>query len=107
MAEHVSPPNHWNWRIPVRHRHGTRQGPLMFVGGQADLDAAGNVLHPGDRMRQADACLRHIATVLEALGGRVEEIVKLNVFYACGDLDDEVALLRRIRSHVRAEPPPV
>jgi enamine deaminase RidA (YjgF/YER057c/UK114 family) len=79
----------------------------MFVGGQADLDAAGNVNHPGDRLRQADACMRHVAAVLDTLGGRVEEIVKLNVFYAAGTLGDESELVRRIRTHVRAEPPPV
>src|SRR5512134_3280474 len=104
---HVSPPNHWNWRIPVRHRHGTRHGRLMFVGGQADLDAAGNVNNAGDRARQTDVCMRHVATVLEALGGRAQDIVKLNVFYVAVTLEDETALLKRIRGHVRAEPPPV
>ena len=79
----------------------------MFVGGQADLDTAGNVNNAGDRARQTDACMRHVAAVLEALSGRVEYIVKLNVFYVAGTLDDEVALLRQIRTHVRAEPPPV
>jgi enamine deaminase RidA (YjgF/YER057c/UK114 family) len=107
MAKHVSPPDHWNWRIPVRHRHGTRHGPLMFVGGQVDLDAAGNVNHPGDRARQTQACMRRVAAVLETLGAGLEHIVKLNVFYVAGTLDDEMALLRQIRSHVRAEPAPV
>jgi enamine deaminase RidA (YjgF/YER057c/UK114 family) len=106
-VKHATPANHWSWRIPVRHRQGTRHDRLMFVGGQADLDAAGNVNHPGDRLRQADACMQHVAAVLEALGGRMQDIVKLNVFYAAGTLDDELALLRQIRGHVRAEPPPV
>jgi enamine deaminase RidA (YjgF/YER057c/UK114 family) len=79
----------------------------MFVGGQADLDAAGNVNNAGDRARQTDACMRHVAAVLEALGGRVEDIVKLNVFYVAGTLQDEIALLAQIRRHVPAEPPPV
>jgi enamine deaminase RidA (YjgF/YER057c/UK114 family) len=106
-AKHASPPDHWNWRIPVAHRHGTRHGSLMFVGGQADLDAAGNVNNAGDRARQTDVCMRHVAAVLDALGGRVEDIVKLNVFYVAGTLDDEAALLRQIRRNVRAQPPPV
>jgi enamine deaminase RidA (YjgF/YER057c/UK114 family) len=79
----------------------------MFVGAQSDLDKAGNVNNPGDRARQTDACMKHVAAVLEALEGRVEDIVKLNVFYVAGTLDDEVALLRQIRGHVRANPPPV
>jgi len=106
-AKHASPRNHWSWRIPVSHRHGTRCGALVFVGAQADLDAAGNVNHPGNRARQTEACMRHVSAVVETLGGRPEDIVKLNVFYVAGTLDDEVALLRQIRSHIRAEPPPV
>lgn len=105
--KHASPPGHWNWRIPITHRHGTRHGRLLFVGGQSDLDAAGNVLHDGDLLAQADACMRHVARVVESLGGRPGDIVKLNVFYVGRDLDEEVALMRRIRAHVRSAVPPV
>jgi enamine deaminase RidA (YjgF/YER057c/UK114 family) len=104
---HASPPGHWDWRIRTTHRHGSRHGRLMFVGGQSDLDAAGSALHPGDLLAQADACMRHVAAVVGALGGRAEDVVKLNVFYVGRDLDDEVALLRRIRTHVRSAVPPV
>jgi len=104
---HLSPRGHWNWRIPVTHRHGTRHGALMFVGGQCALDAAGNVLDPGDLMRQADACIRRVREVVEALDGRFEDVVKLSVFYVGGSLDDENELLRRIRTHVKGELAPV
>jgi len=93
--------------MPVTHRHGTRHGRLMFVGGQCDLDAKGGVLHPGDLAAQADACMRHVRAVVETLGGRFEDVVKLNVFYVGGTLDEEIALLRRIRRHVTGEVPPV
>jgi enamine deaminase RidA (YjgF/YER057c/UK114 family) len=106
-SRHVSPAGHWSWRIPVRHRHGTRAGRLLFVAAQADLDGRGAVRNPGDRLRQADTCMAHITRVLEAMDGRIEDIVKLNVFYVAGSADDEVELLRRIRSRVRASPPPV
>jgi enamine deaminase RidA (YjgF/YER057c/UK114 family) len=104
---HASPPGHWNWRIPVPHRHGTRHGRLIFVGGQSDLDAAGNVLHAGDLLAQADACMDHVARVVESLGGRAQDVVKLNVFYVGRDLDEELALMRRIRARVRSAVPPV
>ncbi len=104
---HASPPGHWNWRIPVTHRHGTRHGRLMFVGGQSDLDAKGAVLHAGDLLAQADASMAHVARVIEALGGRPRDVVKLNAFYVGSNLDDEVALLRRIRAHVASEVAPV
>ena len=105
--KHRSPPGHWNWRIPVTHRHGTRHGRLMFVGGQSDLDASGKVLHANDLLAQADACMRHIAAVIESLGGRPQDVVKLNVFYVGRDLEEELALMRHIRAHVRSAVPPV
>lgn len=105
--KHASPPGHWNWRIPTSHRHGTRHDRLIFVGGQADLDDKGNINNPGDLARQADACMRHVAAVVENLDGRFEDVVKLNVFYVAGSAADEIALLQRIRTHVRSEVPPV
>jgi enamine deaminase RidA (YjgF/YER057c/UK114 family) len=104
---HASPPGHWNWRIPVTHRHGARHGRLMFVGGQSDLDAQGRVNHPGELEAQADVCMGHVARVVEHLGGRAEDVVKLNVFYVGSTLEAEEALLRRIRAHVRSAIPPV
>jgi enamine deaminase RidA (YjgF/YER057c/UK114 family) len=107
MRQHLSPPNDWNWRIPVSHRHGTRHGTLVFVGGQCDLDAKGNVLNPGDLLAQTNACMRRVRAVIETLGGGVEDIVKLNVFYVGGTLDEEVALLQCIHKHVKDDVPPV
>jgi enamine deaminase RidA (YjgF/YER057c/UK114 family) len=106
-TKHVSPANHWNWRIPVTHRHGTRHDRLVFVGGQADLDEKGNVVNPGDLARQADACMKHVGTVVESLGARMEDVVKLNVFYVGRTLEEENALLQRIRKHIRGDIPPV
>jgi enamine deaminase RidA (YjgF/YER057c/UK114 family) len=106
-SQHVSPPGHWNWRIPVTHRHGTRHDRLMFVGGQADLDAHGNVLNPGDLARQADACMAHVQRVVESLGGRMADVVKLNVFYVGSTREAEDALLQRLRTFVRGDVPPV
>ena len=79
----------------------------MFVGGQCDLDSKGNVLNSGDLARQTDACMRHLRAVIESLGGRFEDVVKLNVFYVGGTPYDEIALLQRIRKHVAGEIPPV
>ena len=107
MPTHASPPGHWRWRIPVPHRHGTRQDRLMFVGGQVDLDASGNANHPGDLARQADACMAHVERVVESLEGRFEDVVKLNVFHTGKTVDDEHELLRRIVRHVRGDVPPV
>jgi len=79
----------------------------MFVGGQVDLDAHGQVQHAGDLAAQTGACMDHVAAVIDALGGRAEDIVKLNVFHVKGTLADEEALLRKIRERVRGPVAPV
>jgi enamine deaminase RidA (YjgF/YER057c/UK114 family) len=105
--KHISLAHRWNWRIPVTHRHGARHDRLIFVGGQADLDSAGNVNNVGDLLKQTDVCMGHVKAVIEGLDGRFEDLVKLNVFYVAGTLEDEVALLRRIGRHLGRHTRPV
>ncbi len=104
---HVSPPGHWRWRIPVTHRHGTRRGRLMFVGGQGDLDPAGRVLHEGDLWAQLEASLDHVETVLASLDGRLEDVVKINVFHAGTTSQDESGILQRVAKRGLGAVPPV
>lgn len=105
-THHDSPPGHWNWRIPVTHRHGTRNGRLIFIGGQADLDARGNVCQ-SDLLSQVDASFRNLTTVLRGLGGRVADIVKINVFHTGATPEEEAALMQRIRARLPGNVPPV
>jgi enamine deaminase RidA (YjgF/YER057c/UK114 family) len=103
---HDSPSGHWRWRIPVTHRQASRHGRLLFIGAQADLDEVGNVKHP-DRMRpQVDAAMDNIARVVETLDGRLADVVKVNVFYLGGTLEDDVALLRQLRQRLPGPVPP-
>ena len=104
---HASPAKHWNWQIPVTHRHGSRHGRVIFVGGQSDLDAAGNVNNANQLLVQSNAALNHVEASVDTLGGRFEDIVKLNVFYVGGTLDDEVELFRHIRRRIGGNLPPV
>jgi enamine deaminase RidA (YjgF/YER057c/UK114 family) len=79
----------------------------MFVGAQGSLDDAGQVEH-ADRMQpQVDAALDNVVRVLETLDGRLDDVVKINVFYKGGTLDDEIELIRRIRGRLRGPVPPV
>ena len=79
----------------------------MFVGGQADLDDAGNVNHANQLRAQADAAMNDVERVLDTLGGRFEDLVKLNAFYLGVTLADEVELLRQIRRRIGGDVPPV
>ena len=73
----------------------------MSRGGQADLDATGNVNHPGDLLAQADAALAHVRRVVGVLGGRFEDVVKINVFHTGATVDAED---RAAAPHPQARP---
>ena len=53
---------------------------LIVLSGQVDYDANGGVANPGDMKAQALACFRHVKAQIEAGGGTLENIVRLNVY---------------------------
>lgn len=53
---------------------------LIVLSGQVDYDADGGVANPGDMKAQALACFRHVKAQIEAGGGTLENIVRLNVY---------------------------
>jgi len=53
---------------------------LIVLSGQVDYDASGGVTNPGDMKAQALACFRHVKAQIEAGGGTLENIVRLNVY---------------------------
>ncbi len=79
--QHAWPEGHWDWPIKVTHKHGLRCGPMIFLGGQVDLDSSGIVLDEGDLPAQIRAVMRHIDSVLTDLGVFLSDLVKLQVFY--------------------------
>lgn len=106
-GRHVSPPDPWNWRIPVAHRHASRCGRLIFVGAQADLDPLGNVRNGGNLAAQSAAALDNAERALECIDGRWSDVVKINVFHIGEGVEAEKQLLRGIRTRVRGPVPPV
>jgi enamine deaminase RidA (YjgF/YER057c/UK114 family) len=69
-------------------------GRLLFLGGQAALDAEGEVVAPGDLVAQYEQVLRNFKTVVEAAGGKMQDIVKINIFIR--DRDDYLAHLKQL-----------
>jgi enamine deaminase RidA (YjgF/YER057c/UK114 family) len=72
---------------PRGFNHGilTSGGRLLFLAGQDAGDASGRLVAPGDLLAQFEQVLRNLRAVVEAAGGTMQDIVKLNVFVADRD----------------------
>jgi enamine deaminase RidA (YjgF/YER057c/UK114 family) len=55
-------------------------GRLLFLAGQDAGDASGVIRSPGDIVAQYEQAVKNLKAVVEAAGGTLEDVVKLNVF---------------------------
>ncbi len=53
---------------------------MLFIAGQVAYDAMGGAAHAGDFKAQARACLEALRAQVEAGGGTMRDIVKLNTY---------------------------
>ena len=53
---------------------------MLFIAGQVAYDANGGAAHPGDFRAQARACLQALRAQIEAGGGTMQDIVKVNTY---------------------------
>ncbi len=53
---------------------------LLYIAGQVDYDAEGKCAHPGDFAAQAKAALAMLKAQVEAGGGTMASIVKVNTY---------------------------
>jgi enamine deaminase RidA (YjgF/YER057c/UK114 family) len=69
---------------PKGFNHGiiTTGGRLLFLAGQDASDAEGRIVAPGDLAAQFEQVLRNLSAVVQAAGGSMADIVKLNIFVA-------------------------
>jgi enamine deaminase RidA (YjgF/YER057c/UK114 family) len=67
---------------PVGFNHGilVTGGRLLFLAGQDASDAEGRIVAPGELLAQFEQVLRNLQAVVEAAGGTMQDIVKLNVY---------------------------
>lgn len=79
---------------PVGFNHAilVKGGNLLFLAGQDASDAEGNIVGPGEVYAQLEQVLQNLKAVVEAAGGQMQDIVKLNVFVK--NRDDYVKSLR-------------
>ncbi len=69
-------------------------GQLLFLAGQTGSDPEGNILAPGDLVAQYEQVLRNLKAVVEAAGGKMQDIVKINIFVR--DRDNYLAHLKQL-----------
>ena len=73
-------------------------GRLLFLAGQTGSDSEGRIVAPGDLAAQYEQALRNLKTVVETAGGKMQDIVKINIFVR--DRDDYLAHLKPLgRAH--------
>jgi len=102
---HSWPEGHWDWPFHTSHKHGLRDGDMMYVGGQVDLDSSGQVLHRNDLKSQTAEAMAHIGKVLAGLDADLGDVVKLQAFYQNDGSRDEAAFLADIARHLPATGP--
>ena len=93
--EFVNPPE---LARPVGFNHGilVTGGRLLFLAGQDAGNAESQIVAPGDIVGQYEQVLRNLKAVIEAAGGTMQDIVKLNIFVC--DRDAYLAHLKQLGS---------
>lgn len=79
---------------PSGFNHGILVGDLLFLAGQTGSNAEGQIIAPGDLVAQYEQTLHNLQTVVEAAGGKMQDMVKVNIFVR--DRDDYLTNLKSL-----------
>jgi enamine deaminase RidA (YjgF/YER057c/UK114 family) len=94
---------------PVGYSHIAKvsRGSLVYIAGQVSSDAAGKLVGEGQFETQVEQVFRNLKIAVEAAGGVMADIVKMNIYLAAEVGQSEVPKLRAIRDrYVNTEKPP-
>ena len=94
---------------PVGYSHIAKvnKGTIIYLAGQVSSDASGKLVGEGDFEAQAEQVFKNLKIAVEAAGGAMTDIVKLNVYLVAEVGQAEVPKLRAIRDrYVNKEKPP-
>jgi enamine deaminase RidA (YjgF/YER057c/UK114 family) len=81
----------------------TRQGNLLFISGQVALDSAGAIVGKDNFETQAKQALDNLMAMLEAGGGKPEDLMMITVFLT--DIRNRPIFARVRDAYFRANPP--
>lgn len=93
---------------PVGYSHVAKvTGTLVYVAGQVSADASGNLVGEGDLEAQAEQVFKNLKIAIEAAGGTMADIVKMNVYLVAEVDQAEIPKFRAVRDRYinRAKPP--
>ena len=76
--------------LPWPYSHAVRAGSTLYVAGQVALDRDLQIVGLGDARAQARQTWQNIKAVIEAAGGRLEDVVQITTFLA--NIDDVEAI---------------
>ena len=94
---------------PIGYSHIAKvsRGSIVYLAGQVSGDASGQLVGEGDFEAQAEQVFRNLKLAVEAVGGSMADIVKLNIYLVAEVDQAAVPKLRAIRDrYVNVEKPP-
>jgi enamine deaminase RidA (YjgF/YER057c/UK114 family) len=94
------PQDHLSIGVSLNHSHALTCGDLIFIGGQADIDANARVTCPDDLEQQVRIAMQDVIKTLEGIGADTRDLVKLTAFYIAEHETSENTVLDIIASHL-------
>lgn len=94
---------------PVGYSHIAKvnKGTMIYLAGQVSSDASGKLVGEGNFEAQAEQVFSNVRIAVEAAGGTMADIVKMNIYLVAEVSQDEVPKMRAIRDrYVNKEKPP-
>jgi len=94
---------------PVGYSHiaKVRGGTTVYLAGQVSSDAAGKLIGEGNFEAQVEQVFQNLKIAVEAAGGTMADIVKLNIYLVAEVPPSDVPKLRAIRDrYVKVQAPP-
>ena len=82
-------------------------GSLVYIAGQVSADVSGQLVGEGNFEAQAEQAFRNLKAAVEAAGGTMADLVKMNVYLVAEVDASEVPKFRAVRDrYVNVEKPP-